>query len=97
MPNVEKSGDKNTGEGIALEGAKTVFVNGRNIMIPGMYVTPHKGDEEHGTDDDDHYDVRTAGGSDSVFAEGLPVIHSMDVDTCGHKRSEPSPDVFVAK
>lgn len=89
MPNVERNGDMNTGGGIATEGAKTVFVNGKRIMLPGMPVTPHD------DCDDDHCDALTQGGSDTVFAEGLPVIHVNDVDTCNHKRSTPSPNVFV--
>jgi len=93
MPNVERNGDENIAGGIALQGAKTVFVNGVNIMLPGMIVTPHKCCGWTGCDI--HCVAKTKGGSSSVFAEGLSVIHVLDIDTCGHQRSNPSPNVFV--
>jgi uncharacterized Zn-binding protein involved in type VI secretion len=93
MPNVIRNGDINTCLGIALLGAKTVFVNNLNVMLPGMPVTPHKTCNKPGKKK--HLIALTKGGSSTVFAEGLPIIHVNDEDTCGHKRLTMSPDVFV--
>ena len=93
MPNVERLGDVNVAGGIALVGAATVFVNSKNVILPGNPVTPHPCCGQPGCDI--HCNAETMGGSPSVFAESKPVIHVNDVDTCGHKRSSPSPDVFV--
>jgi len=87
MPKVERNGDMNTGGGIAQMGATTVFVNGKQIMLPGQPVTSHG--------ESPHDNPRTQGGSSTVFADNQKVIHENDIDTCGHKRSSPSPDVFV--
>ena len=88
MPKIERNGDANVAGGIAQQGAQTVFANGKNVMLPGMPVTPHRKGGKHKV-------ARTKGGSSTVFAEGLPVIHVNDFDTCGHKRSAGSDDVFV--
>ena len=93
MPAVERLGDINVAGGVALGGAKTVFVNGRPMMIPHQIVTPHPCCPNDGCDI--HCNARTQGGSSTVVVEGKPVIHTDDNDTCGHKRSSPSPDVFV--
>ncbi len=93
MPSVARFGDINVAGGVALGGAKTVFVNGRPMMIPKQTVTPHPCCGQSGCDI--HCNAKTQGGSPTVQVEGSPVLHVDDVDTCGHKRSSPSPDVFV--
>jgi len=93
MPNVERLGDPNVAGGIALVGAGTVFANGRPVILPGNPVTQHPCCGQSGCDI--HCNAKTKGGSSTVFAESLPVIHVDDIDTCGHKRSSPSPDVIV--
>ena len=93
MSNVERNGDPNVAGGIALQGAISVLVNGKLMMVPGMPVTPHACCGQPGCGI--HCSAQTSGGSSSVIVEGLPVIHLADIDTCGHKRSDPSPDVIV--
>jgi len=93
MPNVERNGDPNTGGGIATQGAQTVFANGKRVMLPNMPVTPHNCCGQDGCQI--HCVATTTGGSPTVIVEGRPAIHVNDIDTCGHKRSSPSPDVFV--
>jgi len=95
MPNVERRYDVNTGGGLASGGADTVFANGKQVMLPYQMVTPHECCGSDGCTI--HCSATTQGGSSTVFAEGQPVIHVEDVDSCGHKRSSPSPDVFVEK
>ena len=92
MPNVERHTDPNTAGGQAIGGAGTVFVNNLNVMLPAQPVTPHPCCGSPGCDI--HCNAKTQGGSSTVFAENKPVN---DVDTCGHKRSGPSPNVFVGK
>ena len=93
MPNVERNNDINTAGGMAIGGAPTVIVNGQSIMLPNQTVTPHPccGSPGCGI----HCNARTMGGSSTVIAESQAVIHVNDHDTCGHKRSSPSPDVIV--
>ena len=93
MPRVERNGDINVAGGVALQGAITVIANGKRVMLPNMPVTPHPCCGQPGCGI--HCNARTKGGSPTVIAEGKRVIHVNDYDTCGHKRSTPSPDVFV--
>jgi len=94
MPNVERFGDPNTAGGIIVGPcASTVITNGRPTSLPGDSVTPHPCCGQPGCSV--HCSAVTTGGSSTVFAEGKPVIHVNDNDSCGHKRSSPSPDVFV--
>ncbi len=96
MPKVERNLDDNIAGGTAIQDSvTTVFVNGRLIMTPNQPVMPHGCCGNEGCDI--HCSAKTKGGSSTVFAEGQRVIHNQDVDTCGHKRSTPSPDVFVEK
>ena len=93
MPNAERFGDPNIAGGIALVGASTVYINNRKAMLPDKPVTQHRCCGQPGCDI--HCNARTKGGSSTVFADGKKVIHVNDHDTCGHKRSSPSPDVIV--
>lgn len=93
MLNVERNGDANTAGGVAIGGATTVFVNNQNVMIPGQSVTSHPCCESPGCGG--HCNATTTGGSSTVFVENSPIVHVNDYDTCGHKRNNPSPDVFV--
>jgi len=89
MPNVERKYDPNTAGGRILGPcAPTVITNGRPTSLVGDLVSPHPPCGIHCA-------ARTTVGSPSVIAEGLPVIRVIDIDTCGHKRSDPSPDVFA--
>ena len=89
-----RQGDVNSAGGVATAGASTVFVNGRPLVFPGVGVTPHPccGSPGCGI----HCAASTSGGSPTVFVEGKPVIRVGDSDTCGHARSQGSPNVNVA-
>lgn len=93
MANVVRRGDTNTAGGVALEGATKSFAQGNAIMQPHQPVTPHPCCGAPGCGA--HCSARTKGGSSKVFVEGLPVIHTEDFDTCGHKRNTHAPKVFV--
>lgn len=95
MPNVVRNGDSNVAGGIAVGGASTVFVNGKNVMLPNKTVMPHPCYPKDGCSK--HGSATTQGGSSTVFAEGQPIIHVNDSDTCGHKRCSYSQDVVVGE
>ena len=88
MPSVERHTDNNTGGGVVVGPcAPTVITNGLMTSLRGDCVSSH-GPAEHAH-------PHTTVGSPTVIAEGLPVIHFENIDTCGHKRDGTSPDVFV--
>ena len=88
MPAVSRVGDADNGKGIILQGASTVFVNGRPVGIKGKKVSPH-GKGPHGPP------CVVRQGSGTVFAEGTPVTYVGAQDSCGHVRAKGSSDVFV--
>ena len=87
MAQVVRNGDANTAGGVAQGGATTVFAENGNVMLPAQPVTGHG----NGI----HAGPQTQGGSSTVFCEGTKVIHTDDVDTCGHKRAEHAPTVYI--
>jgi hypothetical protein len=95
MPNAIRQGDANVVGGVALGGAATVFINNRNVMIPNQSVTSHPCCGSPGCGS--HCNAQTQGGSSTVFVENRPVIHVNDIDTCGHKRADSSPNVCVGE
>ena len=95
MPAVVRRGDVNAAGGAAIQGARSVVVNGRPVVGPGSPVTPHPCCGAPGCQI--HCVAVTTGGSGSVIAEGKPVILVGDVDTCGHARAQGSPDVVAGR
>jgi uncharacterized Zn-binding protein involved in type VI secretion len=84
MPNVVRKGDINAAGGVCQLGAGTVTCEGSPVGFPGSPVTPHACCGLPGCDS--HCNATTQGGSSTVTCEGKPVLHSNDIDTCGHKR-----------
>jgi len=95
MANIVRKGDSNTVGGIAQIGASTVKCEGGNVMLPGMPVTPHPCCGQRGCDQ--HCSAKTTGGSSTVKCEGKKVIHSKDIDTCGHKRQTFASTVLIGQ
>jgi uncharacterized Zn-binding protein involved in type VI secretion len=93
MASIVRAGDKNTAGGAALGGASTVTINGRSVILPGDKVTAHPCCGSRGCGK--HCSAKTTGGTPTVTVEGRPVITTNDIDTCGHKRREGSPNVTV--
>lgn len=94
MPNVVRRTDTNTAGGAVIGPcAATVFAEGLNVSLPGDAVTPHPCCGLPGCGA--HCNAKTQGGSPTVFAEGKPIIHHNDIDTCGHKRNTHAPTVFI--
>lgn len=87
---VHRLGDANTGGGVVvgpLQGS--VYANGKLVAVDGSAVTPHDPFIPP------HVGTITANGSETVFAEGIPINGLGDADSCAHARAGGSPDVFV--
>ena len=95
MPKLVRVGDVNEAGGRVLDGASTVFVNGKMVGTHVSAISPHppcgsKGGHPHCT-------ARTTRGSSTVFAGGKPVLFVGVSDTCGHTQVEGSGDVVVGE
>lgn len=92
MPNLSRKGDANTTGGTIMRGAKTVFANGIPVGLHTSQITPHSpwGKKPHPP----HKAAKTTEGSPSVFCEGDPVLRVGSGNTCGHKITEGSENVF---
>jgi uncharacterized Zn-binding protein involved in type VI secretion len=91
MAELSREGDKNDAGGAIKRGAGTVFANGKPVGLHVSEITPHKPKP----DKMPHKAAKTTEGSPTVFAEGEAVLRVGSGNTCGHKISEGSPNVFV--
>ena len=90
MAAVQRKADANTGGGtISSTAQSTVYANDKLISVNGSTVTTH------GTYPNVHVGVTTANGSSTVFAGGIAINRTDDVDSCTHTRTGGSGDVFV--
>ena len=79
--------------GLVITGDPTVIINGRPVGIHQADITPHPCCGSDGCSA--HCNAKTTTGSSTVLAGGRPVLYVGVPDTCGHTRSQGSPDVFV--
>ena len=93
MPRAVRQGDTNGAGGVAIGGANTVKINGRNAMTPGQRVTPHPCCGARGCEK--HCKARTGRGSSRVFVRGRPLVYVGSSDSCGHSRATGSRNVNV--
>jgi len=90
MAAVQRKTDANTGGGtISSTAQSTVYANDKLISVNGSTVTTH------GIYPNVHVGVTTANGSSTVFAGGIAINRTDDVDSCTHTRTGGSGDVFV--
>ena len=90
MAAVQRKTDANTGGGtISSTVQSTVFANSKLVSVNGSTVTTH------GIYPNVHAGVTTANGSSTVFAGGIAINRTDDVDSCTHTRTGGSGDVFV--
>lgn len=88
MPEVHRHQDLNTADAPIVRVAQnSVYVNNRLLSVDGSDVKGHGPGEHSGP--------VTANGSQTVFAEFIPVNDRGDPDSCGHPRAEGSPDVYT--
>jgi uncharacterized Zn-binding protein involved in type VI secretion len=93
MPAVQRVGDQNSAGGVILNGDDTVLVNGRAVAIRGSSVSPHVPCGRPGQNI--HCSAKTQASTSNVLVNGIPLIFTDDVDTCGHARAGGSPNVTV--
>ena len=86
MPAVVRSGDTNTAGAAVTSPNRNVKVNGKNITVNGDPVADHPVL---------HTGIKTANGSSTVNAGGLPVNRTGDNDDCLHARVGGSNNVNV--
>jgi uncharacterized Zn-binding protein involved in type VI secretion len=94
MPAVQRVGDQNSAGGIILNGDNTVLINGRAVAIQGVNVSPHPCCGQRGCPPT-HCNAKTQSNNSTVLVNGIPLIFTDDLDTCGHPRVGGSPNVTV--
>lgn len=87
MAQLSRKGDQNQAGGKIVRGAATVFANGIAVGLHVSDITPHGSGP--------HAKAKTTEGSPTVFVEGVPVLRVGSSNTCGHRISQGSPNVYV--
>lgn len=88
MAKLSRKGDQNQAGGKIVRGASTVFANGIAVGLHTSDITSHPSGSKHKK-------AKTTEGSPTVFAEGVAVLRVGSGNTCGHKITQGSPDVYV--
>ena len=91
---LQRVGDRNTAGGVILNGDNSVLINGRAVAVQGAGVSPHPCCGQRGCPPT-HCNAKTQTNNATVVVNGVPLIFTDDVDTCGHARASGSPDVMV--
>lgn len=94
MPAVQRVGDQNNAGGVITNGDGSVLINGRAVAIQGASVSAHPCCGQRGCPPT-HCNAKTQANNSSVLVNGVPLILTGDVDTCGHARTGGSADVVV--
>jgi uncharacterized Zn-binding protein involved in type VI secretion len=87
MAQLSRKGDQNSKGGKIIRGAESVFANGIQVGLHVSNITSH-GKKKHKK-------AKTTEGSPTVFAEGVAVLRVGSGNTCGHKITQGSPNVYV--
>ena len=92
MPSVHREGDPNNAGGIIINPLTvSVFANGLLVAVIGAAVAAHAPCPYPPS----HCAAVVVTGSPNVFAEGISVTRTGDMDSCKHTRADGSPDVFA--
>lgn len=91
---VQRVGDQNSAGGLILRGDNTVLVNGRAIAVQNTPVSAHPCCGAQGCPPV-HCNAQTQTSAGEILVNGVPLIKTNDVDTCGHTRVGGSPDVVI--
>ena len=94
MPAVQRVGDQDSAGGVIQNGDNTVLVNGRAVAIQGASVSAHPCCGQKGCPPT-HCNAKTQANNSSVLVNGVPLVLTGDIDTCGHARAGGSADVTV--
>lgn len=81
-------GDVNSGGGRVISGESSLRVNGKDVAVDGSPVECHP----HRRGDVKHDQAKCQASVSSITVKGKRLIFVDDVDTCGHKRVQGSPD-----
>jgi uncharacterized Zn-binding protein involved in type VI secretion len=93
MPAVQRVGDQDSAGGVIQNGDDTVLINGRAVAVRGASVSPHAPCGRPGQNI--HCNAKTQANNSSVLVNGVPLVLTGDIDTCGHARAGGSADVTV--
>ena len=91
---MQRVGDRNSAGGVIVNGDSSVLVNGRAVAVQGVSVSAHPCCGQRGCPPT-HCNAKTQANNSTVLVNGIPIILSGDVDTCGHPRASGSADVLV--
>ncbi len=91
---IQRVGDRNTAGGVILDGDSTVLINGRAVAVQGSSVSPHPCCGRRGCAPT-HCNAKTQANNSTVLINGVPLVLTGDIDTCGHARASGSTDVLV--
>lgn len=93
MAKLSRVGDSNQEGGKILNGASTVFANGKKVGLHTSSISAHApwSKKAHPP----HKNAKTTSGSPTVFCEGKPVLKVGSGNTCGHSITTGSPDIEV--
>ena len=94
MPAVQRVGDQNSAGGVIVNGDASVLINGRATGVQGASVSAHPCCGRKGCPPT-HCNARTQASVSTVLVNGVPLILTGDVDTCGHARTGGSNNVTV--
>jgi uncharacterized Zn-binding protein involved in type VI secretion len=94
VPAVQRVGDRNSAGGVITNGDGSVLINGRAVAIQGASVSAHPCCGQKGCPPT-HCNAKTQANNSSVLVNGVPLVLTGDVDTCGHPRAGGSADVRV--
>ena len=94
MPAVQRVGDRNSAGGVVTNGDGSVLINGRSVAIQGASVSAHPCCGQKGCPPT-HCNAKTQANNSTVLVNGVPLVLTGDVDTCGHPRAGGSADVIV--
>ncbi len=92
MAKLSRVGDKNQAGGAIMQGASTVFANGKPVGQLGNQITPHA---PWGRPHPPHAAATVTSASDTVFANGKKVAKVGSSNSCGHSIVEGSNNVNV--
>jgi uncharacterized Zn-binding protein involved in type VI secretion len=91
---VQRIGDANFLGGVILEGNPTVLANFRPVATLGALVSPHPCCGAIGCPPI-HCHAVTTSVNYTVLVNGIPIVTTGDIDTCGDVRGLGSTNVFV--
>lgn len=94
MPAVQRVGDQNSAGGVIVNGDASVLINGRAVAVQGASVSAHPCCGRKGCPPT-HCNAKTQPSQGIVLVNGVPLILTGDVDTCGHARTGGSDNVTV--